>query len=216
MPDFKEISELTSRKLLEINAVQFNFQKPFRWSSGWNSPIYTDCRLSLSFPEVRSFIKEGFAQLIQSQFPEAQIIAGVATAGIPQAALVADYLGLPMIYVRSKPKEHGKENLIEGKAEIGQKVVIVEDIISTGGSSIQVAQNLQAAGLEVLGVIAILTYGFEIAEQKFAEAGVKLYTLSDYTQLLVELFKKEDVSEKTMASLHEWRKSPQTWQGINA
>jgi orotate phosphoribosyltransferase len=211
--DTKDISEEVARKLLEINAVQFNFAKPFKWSSGWNSPIYTDCRMTLSYPELRTFIKNGFVQVIRQHYPQAEIIAGVATAGISQAALIADSMQLPMLYVRAKPKEHGKENLIEGRISAGQKVVIVEDIISTGGSCLQAAQALREAGAEVLGVVAILTYGFDFADEQFRVANLSYKTLSDYTQLLVQLFKREDVSDKIMASLHEWRKNPSQWQG---
>ncbi|MCU0446266.1 MAG: orotate phosphoribosyltransferase [Microscillaceae bacterium] len=207
------MSEEVARKLLEINAVQFNFAKPFRWSSGWNSPIYTDCRMTLSYPDFRTFIKNSFARLIRQIYPTTEVIAGVATAGISQAALIADTMQLPMLYVRAKPKEHGKENLIEGKITAGQKVVIVEDIISTGGSCLQAAQALREAGAEVLGVVAILTYGFDFADEQFAAADLSYETLSDYTQLLVQFFKREDVSESTMASLHEWRKNPSQWQG---
>jgi orotate phosphoribosyltransferase len=211
--DTKDISEEIARNLLEINAVQFNFVKPFKWSSGWNSPIYTDCRMTLSYPTLRTFIKNGFVQLINQHYPQAEVIAGVATAGISQAALIADTMQLPMLYVRAKPKEHGKENLIEGRISAQQKVVIVEDIISTGGSCLQAAQALRAAGAEVLGVVAILTYGFDFADEQFRIAHLSHKTLSDYTQLLVQLFKREDVSDKTMASLHEWRKNPSQWQG---
>jgi orotate phosphoribosyltransferase len=210
--DTKDISEEIARKLLEIKAVQFNFVKPFKWSSGWNSPIYTDCRMTLSYPSLRTFIKNGFVQVINQHYPQAEVIAGVATAGISQAALIADAMELPMLYVRAKPKEHGKENLIEGRISAQQKVVIVEDIISTGGSCLQAAQALRAAGAEVLGVVAILTYGFDFADEQFRAVNLSYKTLSDYTQLLVQLFKREDVSDKTMAFLHEWRKSPSQWQ----
>jgi orotate phosphoribosyltransferase len=207
----KSISENTAKKLLEVNAVQFNFQKPFQWASGWFSPIYCDCRLTLSFPKVRSFLKENFATLTKEHFANVEIIAGVATAGIPQASLIADYLEKPMLYVRSSPKAHGKGNLIEGKIEKEQKVVVVEDIISTGGSSLQAVKALQEAGAEVLGVLAIMNYGFENAQMQFQEANIPLVTLTDYTQLLVEISKTQDIDEQTMASLHAWRRNPQEW-----
>ncbi len=207
----KSISENTAKKLLEVGAVQFNFQKPFQWASGWFSPIYCDCRLTLSFPKVRSFLKENFAILAKENFANVETIAGVATAGIPQASLIADYLEKPMLYVRSSPKAHGKGNLIEGKIEKGQKVVVVEDIISTGGSSLQAVKALQDAGAEVLGVLAIMNYGFENAQMQFQNANIPLVTLTDYTQLIIEISKIQDLDEQTMASLHAWRRNPQDW-----
>ncbi len=207
----KSISENTAKKLLEVGAVQFNFEKPFQWASGWFSPVYCDCRLTLSYPKVRSFLKESFATLVKERFADVEIIAGVATAGIPQASLIADYLEKSMLYVRSSPKAHGKGNLIEGKIEKGQKIVVVEDIISTGGSSLQAVRALQEAGAEVLGVIAIMNYGFENAQRQFEDANISLITLTDYTQLLVQLSKVQDLDEQTMASLHAWRRNPQDW-----
>ncbi len=197
--------------LLSVDAVQFSFDHPFKWSSGWNSPIYCDSRLTLSYPEIRTFIKESFVELAQKYYAHTEAVAGVATAGIPQGALLAESLNLPFLYVRAKPKGHGKENLIEGKVIAGQKVLLVEDIVSTGRSVIEAAQALRARELEVVGVLAIFTYGFDFAMQNFKEEQLPLYCLSDYTHLLVEVFKKEGVSEKTMASLHEWRKQPDTW-----
>ncbi|MDX2305050.1 MAG: orotate phosphoribosyltransferase [Microscillaceae bacterium] len=211
MTDHSQTAEQIAKMLLEINAVQFSFEKPFVWSSGWNSPIYCDSRLSLSYPEIRTRIKEGYLQLIKNNYPEVEAIVGVATAGVPQGAIIADALNLPFLYVRPKPKEHGKENLIEGRIVSNQKVVLVEDIISTGNSSIKSAEALRNEGLDVIGVIAIFTYGFDFAEQNFAQHNLSYTTLTDYTKLLVEVFKKEGVSEKTMASLHEWRKKPDSW-----
>jgi orotate phosphoribosyltransferase len=207
----KSIAENTAKHLLDVNAVQFNFQKPFQWASGWFSPIYCDCRLTLSYPKVRSFLKENFALLIKTHFPDVEVIAGVATAGIPQASLIADYLEKSMLYVRSSPKAHGKGNLIEGRIEKGQKVVVVEDIISTGGSALQAVRALQEIGAEVLGVLAIMNYGFENAQTQFQDAKMPLVTLTDYTQVLVALSKIQDLDEQTMASLHAWRRSPQDW-----
>ena len=211
MTDYSQISEDVAKMLLEINAVQFSFDKPFIWSSGWNSPIYCDSRLSLSYPQIRTKIKEGFVQLIKDKFPDTEAIAGVATAGIAQSALIADDLDLPLLYVRPKPKSHGKENLIEGRILPNQKIVLVEDIISTGNSVIKSAEALKEEGLDVLGVVAIFTYGFDFAIQNFEQHKLSFFTLTDYTKLLVEVFKKEGVSEKTMASLHEWRKDPESW-----
>lgn len=211
MTDYSLISEEVAKMLLEINAVQFSFDKPFTWSSGWHSPIYCDSRLSLSYPQIRTKIKDSFIQLIKDQYPDVEAIAGVATAGIAQSALIADALDLPLLYVRPKPKSHGKENLIEGRIEPNQKIVLVEDIISTGNSVIKSAEALREEGVNVLGVVAIFTYGFDFAVQNFAQYQLDFVTLTDYTKLLVEVFKKEGVSEKTMASLHEWRKDPKSW-----
>lgn len=210
----KNTAQQTAQYLLDISAVQFNFKQPFRWSSGWLSPIYCDCRLTLSYPKIRNFITDAFVDTIKNQFPDAQAIAGVATAGIPQAALIAQKLDLPMLYIRAKAKEHGKENLIEGKIEKGQKTIVIEDIISTGGSSLNAIKALQEAETEVLSTLAILSYGFEMAHQQFKDQNINLNTLSDYTYLIQEFSKKEDLSEEIMASLYEWRKNPQDWKGI--
>ncbi len=212
MFDPKEVSSQVAGMLLDINAVQFRLDDPFTWSSGWRSPIYCDGRLSLSHPSIRSYIRDSFVQLTQAHFPHVEVIAGVATAGVPQGALVADKLDLPFIYVRSKPKGHGKENLIEGDISPGQKVILIEDVISTGRSALQAAQALRTAGMQVEGVLAILTYGFDQSQSSFAEQEVALHTLSDYTAMLIEVDKRVGLDEKTMASLHEWRKSPDTWQ----
>jgi orotate phosphoribosyltransferase len=209
----KQVSEQVARMLLEIHAVQFNLQKPFKWTSGWHSPIYCDNRLTLSYPKIRTFIKDSFVNLAKQHFADAECIAGVATAGIPQGALLAEALDLPFVYVRAKPKEHGKENLIEGRVEAGKRVLIVEDVVSTGKSTLQAAQALSEAELEISGVLAIFTYGFDFVMQQFENQHLLLHTLTDYTQLLVEVFKQQDLDEKTMASLHAWRKDPQNWDG---
>lgn len=212
MPKPINMSEAVANMLLDIQAVQFSFEKPFNWSSGWKSPIYCDSRLTISYPEIRTQITQGFVELLQAHFSGAEAIAGVATAGIPQASLIAHQLGLPMLYVRAQAKGHGRENLIEGVVKAGQKVVVIEDIFSTGKSTIQAALALREAGVEVMGALGILTYGFEFAQVQFEENQLPFYTLTDYTKLLVEVFKREGVSEKTMASLHEWRKNPEKWQ----
>jgi orotate phosphoribosyltransferase len=207
----KQIAEAVAQKLLEIEAVQFNLEKPFKWTSGWSSPIYCDNRLTLSYPSTRTLIKDNFVYLIRQHFPHTEAIAGVATAGIPQGTLLADALDLPFVYVRAKAKEHGKENLIEGVIAPKQKVIVVEDVVSTGKSTFQAADALRDAGVKVIGVLAIFTYGFDAVMQQFAEQQLPLYTLTDYTQLLIEVFKQQDLDEKTMASLHEWRKNPAQW-----
>lgn len=205
----------TSRKiaamLLETKAVKLSPEKPFKWSSGWNSPIYCDNRVTLSFPDVRNFIKKSLAKAIKKQFPDAEVIAGVATAGIPQGALVAEALGLPFAYVRPKPKEHGMGNQIEGRIEAGKKVVVIEDLISTGGSSLKAVDALREAGIEVIGMAAIFTYGFKIADRNFEEKGVKLVTLSNYSSLINEAIQKNYVSADTLESLKKWRRNPEKW-----
>jgi len=194
--------------LLEIEAIRLSPDKPFTWASGWKSPIYCDNRLSLSYPAVRSYIKELLVANIQKQFPEAEAIAGVATAGIPQGVLVAEMLDLPFLYVRSKPKGHGMENLIEGKATPGQKVVVLEDLISTGGSSLKSVEALRAAKVEVLGMAAIFTYGFPVAQQNFENAGVDLMVLSDYATMLEEAIGSDYVNENVRDLLSAWREAP--------
>jgi orotate phosphoribosyltransferase len=198
--------------LLKINAIQLRPNQPFTWSSGWKSPIYCDNRLALSYPQVRTFIKEKLAALIRQNYSQAEIIAGVATAGIPQGALVADALDLPFIYVRSKPKEHGMTNMIEGKITPGQRVVIVEDLVSTGGSSLKVADALREAGFIVVGMVAIFTYGFEAAAKNFEDTQVSLYSLSNYHALLEEAVTGNYIALTELASLQEWRKDPAHWR----
>ncbi|WP_373523097.1 orotate phosphoribosyltransferase [Aquiflexum sp.] len=206
----KTASEIAT-KLLEIEAIRLQPSKPFTWASGWKSPIYCDNRLSLSYPDVRTFIKLCLSQAVRQHFSTAESIAGVATAGIPQGALLADELKLPFIYVRSKPKGHGMENMIEGKVIPGQKVVVVEDLVSTGGSSLKAVVDLKAAGFEVLGMVAIFTYGFEIAKKNFEEAGVQLICLSDYSAMLPQALANDYIDDNTLASLVEWRKDPASW-----
>jgi len=197
--------------LLKIGAIRLNTQQPFRWSSGWNSPIYCDNRLSLSYPDIRTSIKEALVETVQNHFPAVESVAGVATAGIPQGVLLADALNLPFLYVRDKAKGHGMTNRIEGKVTPGQQVVVVEDLISTGGSSLKVVDALREAGFEVLGMVAIFTYGFELARKNFEDKQVPLYTLSDYNTMLGEAVKENYVAEQELASLREWRTSPETW-----
>lgn len=199
--------------LLEIKAIKLNLHHPFTWSSGIKSPIYCDNRLSLSYPHVRDYIKSALARLINNMYPEAEAIAGVATAGIPQGVLVADLLDLPFLYVRAKPKGHGMENLIEGKTTAGQKIVVVEDLISTGGSSLKASEALKAAGADVLGMVAIFTYGFPIAEKNFAEAAILLTCLSNYEQLIRQAVAQNYIKERDLAPLQAWRKDPGSWGG---
>jgi orotate phosphoribosyltransferase len=199
-------------RLLEIEAIKLNHKHPFTWSSGWKSPIYCDNRLALSYPAIRSFIKKSLSKAVKENFPDVECIAGVATAGIPQGALVADELDLPYIYVRPKPKEHGMGNLIEGKIRKGQQVVLIEDLISTGGSSLKAAQALQEAGFKVLGMVAIFTYGFEVAEKNFADAKIPLVCLSDFNHLLKEAVNQKALDEDQLIYVKSWRLDPANWK----
>jgi orotate phosphoribosyltransferase len=207
----EETASSVAHMLLKIQAIKLNTEKPFTWSSGWKSPIYCDNRLSLSFPDVRKSIKEGLIAAIKENFFTAESIAGVATAGIPQGALVAEELELPFIYVRPKPKDHGMENLIEGKITKGQKVVVIEDLVSTGGSSLKAAQALRDAGFQVLGMVSIFNYGFDIATRNFYEANTSLISLSDYSHLLTLALKENYINESQLASLKAWRVDPANW-----
>ena len=203
-----------AEKLLEIEAIKLNYKKPFTWSSGWKSPIYCDNRLSLSFPSLRTYIKESLVTVIRERWGEAAGIAGVATAGIPHGALVADVLNLPFVYVRPKPKEHGMGNQIEGKVEKGKKVVLVEDLISTGGSSLKAAEALQEGGFIVLGMVAIFTYGFAVAEQNFEKAGIPLVCLSDFNHLLPVAVQNRYLDESQLAHIQTWRQNPASWKPL--
>ena len=203
--------KLFAEKLLNVKAIKLQPANPFTWASGWKSPIYCDNRKTLSFPDLRTFVKIELCHAIQENFPEAEAVAGVATGAIAQGALVADQLGKPFVYVRSKPKDHGMGNLIEGELPAGAKVVVVEDLISTGGSSLKAVEALRAAGYEVVGMVASYTYGFPVAEEACANAGVRLVTISDYAHVVevagaTGYFKQEDVDV-----LHEWRKDPSNW-----
>jgi orotate phosphoribosyltransferase len=197
--------------LLRIQAIKLSTGKPFVWSSGWKSPIYCDNRLSLSYPEVRDVIKWGLVSAIKENFHTAESIAGVATAGIAQGALVADAMGLPFLYVRPKPKDHGMENLIEGKITKDQKVVVVEDLVSTGGSSLKTVDALRSAGFQVLGMVSIFNYGFDIATRNFYEANTSLISLSDYGHLLNFALKEKYITDEQLISLKAWRVDPANW-----
>jgi len=200
-----------AEQLLEIKAVFLQPNDPFTWSSGLKSPIYCDNRLTLSFPKVRKEIANGLADLIKEHFPETDIVAGTATAGIPHAAWVSDVLDLPMAYVRSKAKEHGKGNQIEGKAEKGQKVVVVEDLISTGGSVITAVDSLREAGCDVLGVVSIFTYELPKGKELLADAKIESHSLTDYTALLEVAQQKGYIKESDIASLQAWKENPAEW-----
>jgi orotate phosphoribosyltransferase len=200
-----------ARILLAVKAVQLRPHEPFTWSSGWRSPIYCDNRIALSHPEARTFIKRALADAIRQQFADVETIAGVATAGIPQGALVADALGLPFCYVRPEPKKHGMTNLIEGELLPNQRVVVIEDLVSTGGSSLKVVDALRAAGAEVLGMVAIFTYGFAIAAENFAEKDVRLVCLSNYESLIQEAQTLNYIPANALELLTAWRENPAQW-----
>jgi orotate phosphoribosyltransferase len=200
-----------AERLLEINAVALKPNDPFTWTSGLRSPIYCDNRLTLSFPEVRREIAAGLKTLMIDYFPEAEVIAGTATAGIPHAAWVSELLDLPMCYVRSKPKGHGKGNQIEGKATAGQKVVVVEDLISTGGSVVTAVQALREAGCEVLGAVSIFTYGLEQGKEAFAKESISCYSLTDFTTLVKTAIDKGYISKTDQESLLSWSRDPAAW-----
>ncbi|MEK5239059.1 orotate phosphoribosyltransferase [Paenibacillus sp. FSL L8-0470] len=201
-------SQQVASYLLEIGAVALRPQEPFTWTSGIKSPIYCDNRLTLSFPAVRGYIANGFAELIRASYPDAEVIAGTATAGIPHAAWVADKLDLPMAYIRDKAKGHGKQNQIEGIISPGQKVIVIEDLISTGGSSIKAAQAVQEAGGEVLAVLAIFSYELDRATEAFAAAGVPLQSLSNYSTLIDVALSQGTIADSDVALLQSWRKDP--------
>ncbi|MBE7896736.1 orotate phosphoribosyltransferase [Paenibacillus polymyxa] len=208
MTTLNNIPEQIASHLLRIQAVALRPQQPFTWTSGIKSPIYCDNRLTMSYPEVRELIADSFAALIREQYPETEVIAGTATAGIPHAAWVAQKLNLPMAYVRDKAKGHGKENQIEGRISAGQKVMVIEDLISTGGSSIKAAQAVEQAGAQPLAVLAIFSYQLDKATQAFEEAGVKLQTLSNYTALMEVALREGTIQEEEIELLRSWRQDP--------
>lgn len=199
--------------LLQSKAIILEPSKPFTWASGWLSPIYCDNRVTLSFPGIRDFIKGAFRETILEQFGIPGLIAGVATGAVAQGALVADLMDLPFIYVRPSAKGHGRQNLIEGRLEHGQKVVVVEDLVSTGGSSLKAVETIREAGGEVMGMVAIFTYGFPVAEEAFSKAGVKLFTLGDYHTLISMALETGYIQKEQVELLNEWRKDPASWKG---
>jgi len=206
-----EIEQQVAEFLLQIKAIKLQPDNPFTWASGWKSPIYCDNRVTLSHPTIRTYIRQKLVQIIQEEFGSVGCIAGVATAGIPQGVLVAQELGLPFIYVRSKPKDHGTGSMIEGEVIPGQRVVVVEDLISTGKSSLQAVQALKDAGCAVAGLAAIFSYGFDQATENFSEAKCKFFTLSNYNALLKYAEENNYISRDESEILRKWRVSPSTW-----
>lgn len=207
----KTLEKIFAAKLLKVKAIKLQPANPFTWASGWKSPFYCDNRKTLSYPDLRSFVKIEIARLISEQFADVDAIAGVATGAIPQGALVADLLNLPFVYVRSKPKDHGLENLIEGELKPGMKVVVVEDLISTGGSSLKAVEAIRNNGCEVVGMVASYTYGFPVAEKAFKEAGVQLYTLTNYDAVVAEALSIGYISQDDVPMLNDWRRDPANW-----
>lgn len=207
----KTLEKAVAEKLLRIKAVKLQPRNPFIWASGWKSPIYCDNRKTLSYPQIRTFIKIEISRLILELYPDVEVIAGVATGAIAQGALVADALGLPFIYIRPTPKDHGLENLIEGDLRPGQKVVVIEDLISTGGSSLKAVEAIRKDGSEVLGMVAIFSYGFPEAELRFKTAKVKLTSLCNYDAVLTEALATKYIAETEIDTLKEWRMNPSQW-----
>lgn len=208
----EDLKKVFAGKLLGIKAIKLQPNDPFTWASGWKSPFYCDNRKTLSFHDVRSFVKLELVHAILENFPEATAVAGVATGAIAQGMLVADELALPYAYVRPKPKDHGMKNQIEGELPEGAKVVVVEDLISTGGSSLKAVAALREAGFEVVGMVASYTYGFPVAEEAFREAGVKLVTLTDYEHVVEKALETGYIKEAEVPMLHEWRTDPANWR----
>lgn len=206
------LETIFAAKLLDVKAIKLQPDNPFTWASGWKSPFYCDNRKTLSFPALRTFVKTELTRLVMENFPEADAVAGVATGAIAQGALVADELGMPFAYVRSKPKDHGLANLIEGELPAGAKVVVVEDLISTGGSSLKAVEALRNAGFEVVGMVASYTYGFDVAKQAFENAKVQLLTLTNYEAVLDAALQTGYISKEQIPTLNEWRSNPSEWR----
>lgn len=206
------LEKIFASKLLNVKAIKLQPTNPFTWASGWKSPFYCDNRKTLSYPALRNFVKIEICRLIEENFPEVDAVAGVATGAIAQGALVADELNLPFVYVRSKPKDHGLENLIEGELRPGMKVVVVEDLISTGGSSLKAVEAIRNNGCEVVGMVAAYTYGFDVAQKAFSDANVRLITLTNYEAVVAEALRIGYIAESDVELLNQWRKDPAHWK----
>lgn len=205
------LEKIFASKLLNVKAIKLQPTNPFTWASGWKSPFYCDNRKTLSYPALRNFVKIEICRLIEENFPEVDAVAGVATGAIAQGALVADELNLPFVYVRSKPKDHGLENLIEGELRPGMKVIVVEDLISTGGSSLKAVEAIRNNGCEVVGMVAAYTYGFDVAQKAFSDADVRLITLTNYEAVVAEAVRIGYIAESDVELLNQWRKDPAHW-----
>lgn len=208
----KETARKTAELLLQIKAIKLDAQQGFKWASGWNSPIYCDNRIILSYPPIRNFVREHMARQVEQLYGKADVIAGVATGAIGIGMLVAEYLSLPFVYVRPEPKSHGRQNQIEGKVEDGQTVVVIEDLISTGNSSLKAVKALQEANLQIKGMLAIFSYGFETAGKNFEESRIELHTLSNYDYLLEVALKTNYINQAESELLKSWRKDPANWK----
>jgi orotate phosphoribosyltransferase len=208
----KDTAKKTAELLLKVKAIKLNPSDPFLWASGWKSPIYCDNRVTLSYPPVRIFLKEEIAKIVEREYGKPDVIAGVATGAIAIGILVAQELGVPFVYVRPEPKQHGRKNQIEGYLESGQNVVVIEDLISTGNSSLNAVDALKEAGAVVKGMVAIFSYGFGIATQNFKDKNINLITLSNYENLLEQALESSYISEKELITLHEWSREPSTWK----
>lgn len=215
MTSFDDSAYKIAEFLLQIKAIKLSPENPFTWASGRKSPIYCDNRKTLSYPQIRTYIRQEYVNAIEKHFGRPDVIAGVATGGIAQGALIAQEMGLPFVYVRSEAKKHGMTNLIEGVVEKGQSVIVIEDLISTGGSSLKAVDALKEAGCAVKGMVAIFTYGFDEAEQNFKKANLVVKTLTDYNILIEEALKKDYIDEKDVDSLKQWRKDPANWNVVN-
>ena len=207
-----DIAKQVAKSLLQINAIILQPNNPFKWAAGWNSPIYCDNRKTLSYPKIRNYIRQGLVAVIKNHYKGANVIAGVATAGIPHGVLVAEELGLPFIYVRAKAKEHGKQNQIEGYFEKEQSVILVEDLISSGKSSLEAASALKEVGMKVKGMVSIFTYGFDTAAENFKNANCEYISLCDYNTLLPEAIKQKYIDKEDLAILKQWRENPSNWK----
>jgi orotate phosphoribosyltransferase len=207
----KTFAEELALMLLDINAVVLRPNNPFTWSSGWNSPIYCDNRLTLRFPKIRKKISKAFVEIVEKEFPDVEVITGTATAGIPHAAWVAENLDKPLAYVRAKPKSYGLGNQIEGGVDKGQSTLVIEDLISTGGSAMSVIEALKFIGADVRGILTIFTYGFDKANERFEEAGIPVFSLTDYTTLIKVAVEKGYIKEEDLEQLNRWRANPEKW-----
>ena len=208
----KDTAKKTAELLLQINAIKLKPENPFTWASGWNSPIYCDNRIILSYPVIRNYVREEMAKQVEKLYGKPDVIAGVATGAIGIGMLVAEYLGLPFIYVRPEPKSHGRQNQIEGQLEPNQNVVVIEDLISTGKSSLNAVDALKEAGANVKGMVAIFTYGFDVAAENFDKKHIQLHTLSDYENLIQQASETNYIKEDQMNTLLEWKSNPSVWK----
>lgn len=212
MPGTDDTALTIAELLLQIKAIRLQPDQPFTWASGWKSPIYCDNRISLSYPKERTYIRQALVKLIEEKFAKPDVIAGVATAAIAQGVLVAEAMGLPFVYIRSSPKDHGRENLIEGELKKDQSVVVIEDLISTGQSSLKAVKAIRDAGCKVMGMVSVFTYNFDVAAENFKNAECFVYSLCNYDLLIEKALESKYISEKDLKALKNWRKAPEIWE----